>query len=810
TAAGVTNTGLSVAEIAAIQTAVAAASPAPTDAAALQLIVDAAVTELAVETAAVLAAVTSAGNGTLTEAELTAAGVTNTGLSVAEIAAIQTAVAAASPAPTDAAALQLIVDAAVTELAAETAAVLAAVTSAGNGTLTEAELTTAGVTNTGLSATEIAAIQTAVAAASPAPTDAAALQLIVDGALTELAAETTAVLAAVTSAGNGTLTEAELTTAGVTNTGLSVAEIAAIQTAVAAASPAPTDAAALQLIVDAAVTELAAETTAVLAAVTSAGNGTLTEAELTAAGVTNTGLSVAEIAAIQTAVAAASPAPTDAAALQLIVDAAVSSMPITWNGTSNDWNDVSNWSTNTVPLATSNIVIPTGLTHYPTTSSALTVKSLTVESGASFIPQATVTGPVTFKRNLPAGNWHLVSSPVADATYEGIIANNTLAIGTGGNIGIGVYSNATGLPWDYATSAKTGTMPLGLGISIKLANIGDFSVTGIANISDVNQPITLGARTNFNLVGNPFMAYVNSKDFGLANRDLITEQTIWVWEGSEYVTYNATTPIEISPGQGFFVEAVADGDIIFAKSNQSHQASDTFKRESPRQSFELFVENEASKKSTKVFYIANKTTGFDNGYDSKMFGGVKASKLEVFTELITENKGNKLAIQSLPSTNMEAMVVPVGITAEAGKEVTFSVNAKNLPEGINIYLEDRVANTFTNISNKGYKVVLENAAKGTGQFYIHTTSKDLENVTIEQNLQDVSIYKSANNSVTITGLQSENASLNVYSMLGEKVISKQFKVTGVSVIELPKMAKGVYIVEVISNSKKITKKIILE
>ncbi|MCD8418067.1 VCBS repeat-containing protein, partial [Tenacibaculum finnmarkense genomovar finnmarkense] len=220
---------------------------------------------------AVATVVTSSGSGTLTEAELTTAGVTNTGLSVAEIAAIQTAVAAASPAPTNTAALQLIVDAAVTE----TAAVLAAVTSAGNGTLTAVELTAAGVTNTGLSATEIAAIQTAVAAASPAPTDAAALQLIVDAAVTELAAETAAVLAAVTSAGNGTLTEAELTAAGVTNTGLSVAEIAAIQTAVAAASPAPTDAAALQLIVDAAVTELAAETAAVLAAVTSAGNGTL-------------------------------------------------------------------------------------------------------------------------------------------------------------------------------------------------------------------------------------------------------------------------------------------------------------------------------------------------------------------------------------------------------------------------------------------------------------------------------------------------------------------------------------------------------
>ncbi|WCC44296.1 hypothetical protein PJW08_11085 [Tenacibaculum finnmarkense] len=204
------------------------------------------------------------------------------------------------------------------------------------------------------------------------------------------------------------------------------------------------------------------------------------------------------------------------------------------------------------------------------------------------------------------------------------------------------------------------------------------------------------------------------------------------------------------------------------------------KDQTTKQSFELFVENNADKKSTKVFYIADKTTGFDNGYDSKMFTDT-TSNFDVFTELISDNKGNKLAIQTLPTSKIEEMIIPVGLTAKSGKEVTFSVNTQNLPADVKIYLEDRKTNTFTNISEKSHKIVLENQAKGTGQFYIHTTSKDLEIASIPENLQEdlqkINIFKSANNSVTITGLQNKNTSVNVFSMLGKKVISKQFKAT---------------------------------
>ena len=84
-------------------------------------------------------------------------------------------------------------------------------------------------------------------------------------------------------------------------------------------------------------------------------------------------------------------------------------------------------------------------------------------------------------------------------------------------------------------------------------------------------------------------------------------------------------PLEIAPAQGFFVDIddnVSNADIVFETSNQSHQSADTFMREEPIANFELSIEEWPYEKCTKVFYVAGKTTGFDNGYDSKIFSGV--------------------------------------------------------------------------------------------------------------------------------------------------------------------------------------------
>ncbi|WP_191906990.1 T9SS type A sorting domain-containing protein [Adhaeribacter soli] len=59
--------------------------------------------------------------------------------------------------------------------------------------------------------------------------------------------------------------------------------------------------------------------------------------------------------------------------------------PISWTGTtSTDWNTASNWSSNSVPASTSDVVIPSGVSRYPVISSGTSLaKDLTIASGAS-------------------------------------------------------------------------------------------------------------------------------------------------------------------------------------------------------------------------------------------------------------------------------------------------------------------------------------------------------------------------------------------------------------------------------------------
>lgn len=480
---------------------------------------------------------------------------------------------------------------------------------------------------------------------------------------------------------------------------------------------------------------------------------------------------------------------------------------VTWSGsTDNDWNTASNWSPSVVPPTNANVIIPSSLTNYPTASSAVTFNSLTINNGASFIPQSTVTGTVTYKRSLPTTNWYLVSPPVAGETLEDIIANHTLASGTGGNLGLAPYSNITGPAWLYVQSGNTGTVTNGTGVSIKLATPGEVSISGTANTSNIAKAISTGSRTNYNLVGNPYTSYINSASFTAANSSILTSETIWLWNGTQYITRNAVNPIEIAPGQAFFVEAASSNNVIFAFSNQSHQNSDTFMRQEPIPSIELSVNNNDIKRSTQVFYVSGKTTGYDRSYDSKMFGE-DSSDLTIFTELLTNNQGEKLAIQTLPNTDHENMVIPVGIHAETGKEVTFSINAKNLPTNVNVYLEDRVNNLFTNLSEENYTVMLANKTNGIGQFYLHTSAK--KPTEIDSSIDNISIYGSSNNEITIVGLQSK-ANVAIYSVLGKEVLNQNITSNGVSKISVPGIVTGVYIVKLTSNLGETSKKVILK
>ena len=157
------------------------------------------------------------------------------------------------------------------------------------------------------------------------------------------------------------------------------------------------------------------------------------------------------------------------------------------------------------------------------------------------------------------------------------------------------------------------------------------------------------------------------------------------------------------------------------------------------------------------------------------------------------------------------MVIPIGVIAESGKEITFTVEVLNLPSGIKVFLEDRQNNTFTRIdeANSEYKIALKEALDGIGRFYIHTKTSSVLSIDSEI-LNSVSIYKTNNHNLKIAGLNQGKAVLSIFNMLGKEVMQTSFEASTSNNISLPNFSKGIYVVKLQTLEGKITKKIILE
>lgn len=466
---------------------------------------------------------------------------------------------------------------------------------------------------------------------------------------------------------------------------------------------------------------------------------------------------------------------------------------IFWNGsTNNDWFNPSNWSTNTIPSNNADIVIPNSLNNYPTVNTSIAINTLTINSGASIILNETIEGSVTYKKQLERNNWYLTASPVMDETIENIIENSDLITNTEGKLSFAYFDNANDNSWSYITNATTGNLSIGSGYLVKLASNNYLSFNGRLNTLDIRFPIKKGITSNMNLLGNPFAAYINSTTFTANNTKHLSEETVWLWNGESYEAHNLMNPIEIEPSQGFFIEASQDGNITFDSTNQKHKSNEMLARPTAAFSFELIVDNEAEQRSTKVFYVNGKTTAFDNGYDSKVFEDDINNNLCVFTDFVTGNQQQKLAIQTLPDTNYETMIIPIGLIANAGEEINFSLNTENLPNNLSIMLEDRLNNRFIDIHEEFYSVTLNDSSNGTGRFYIHTTAR-LSNGSTDI-LSGIRIHTSNFKQISITGLET-NAKIKVYSLLGEQLFNTKLNPKNKHTIELPNTASGIYLIK---------------
>ncbi len=521
-------------------------------------------------------------------------------------------------------------------------------------------------------------------------------------------------------------------------------------------------------------------------------------------------------------------------AAQLVYLSNVSmSAELTWTGAnSSDWATAANWEPEVVPTAVYNVTIPTGTANNPIISATTgavannitTNDVLTIASGGSLIVGGTSTGNVTYKANVNDTNWHLLSSPVEGVSYDGSwIANNLIDVttSTNNNIGIATYDNTTDSAgsWIYATdSNNTGTFNTAQGYSIKRdATDSDIAFTGTLKVDDASSiPITANdiggaAENRWSLIGNPFPSYIKVSDLlSLTSNATALEdnrEAVYISNGT---TYEALTTGYIHPGQGFFVNSnLANTSIAINQDMLSHQTNVTFyKSATSNVSIVLKLTDGNVYKSTEVNYIADKTTGLDPGFDIGTFSA-SSDSFSIFSHLVSDNKGVHFMRQALP-LDYENQIVPIGVSAKANKEITFSAESMNLPSGIKVFLEDRVHNTFTRLdeANAAYKITLTEALDGVGRFYIHTTQSALsiDNVT----LTGVSVFKANAATLRLIGLTQGKASLSLFNVLGKQVMNTSFEATASKDISLPKLAKGIYFVKVQTATGELSKKIILE
>ena len=503
---------------------------------------------------------------------------------------------------------------------------------------------------------------------------------------------------------------------------------------------------------------------------------------------------------------------------------------LTWTGaTDNSWTTGSNWSTGTAPIASDDVQI-LKTSNQPTVSTAVTVNSATINSGATLIATNTFTGNVTYNRTLAnAGQWYYMSSPVIDENYNNTwVTNNSIPSSTQDvdNRGISWYDNsssdtdsdpagntdsATGF-WRYMEVDTSTPFEVGRGYGIIRSGAGNVSFTGTGiYTSDQTFSLTQGVN-NFNLIGNPFTAFVTLGTIHTTNSTNI-DTDFYFWDGSgSYITKSSLSDptYEIAPGQGFFVEATSAANVTFEIADASHQSTDTFqKTANTRPEINVTAKEDTKESFARFLYIDGTTKGYDKGYDGKLFGGVSHSFV-IYSELI-ESDGKKYQSQSLPNLDYENMVIPIGVIVEANKEITFSAKALNLPADINVYLEDRLTNTFTRLdeANSSYKISSDVALDGIGRFYLHTKNSSALSVDTV-NMDNISIYKTTNSNLRVVGISQGKASIKLYSILGKQVLENSFTSNGVQDIILPALSPGIYIVQLETETGSLNKKITLE
>ena len=382
---------------------------------------------------------------------------------------------------------------------------------------------------------------------------------------------------------------------------------------------------------------------------------------------------------------------------------------------------------------------------------------------------------------------------------------------------------------NYTTSTydSAGNLEPGKGYQMATSGGSEIKFTGDVETGNVTEAIVNNEGgtqnqndgTKWNLVSNPYPAYITVSDFLSGNSAVLhaSHQTVWGWGGSSYTAYNSASGANIAPGQGFMVGAVGPNSnsstLTFTTSMQTTSGSDDFISGDIMDDnrAELFVEMNQNEiiRHTELYFLDDMTDGLDPSYDS---GTLELANNSIFTRLVDYSLDTDFIIQSLPFSEMWDKVIPVGINALGGEEMTIAISHRTTPADLNIYLEDTQEGTMTNLLEGDFVYTPTSDLSGVGRFFIHMTADTMSNEEVSTSM--LNAYKEIDASyITIEGLatQANETNVSLYNILGRKGLYTTLNNNlGTQTISAVGLSAGIYVIELESGTDRLTKKLVIK
>jgi len=143
--------------------------------------------------------------------------------------------------------------------------------------------------------------------------------------------------------------------------------------------------------------------------------------------------------------------------------------------------------------------------------------------------------------------------------------------------------------------------------------------------------------------------------------------------------------------------------------------------------------------------------------------------------------------------------IPIGLDMKEGGEITFTADLSGSLKDANIYLEDNLMQTITNMGTQGasYKTNVASGTKGTGRFFLFSGNTLTAALAVKQ--AELTVFTGKKN-IFVEGEVSRNARLTLFSTDGRMVYDAKASDLRRNLVPTGGMPSGIYILNVADGS----------